>query len=328
MDWDEPTTIQAVAEGLRPFGDVVLLEAVDDFAARLAGARVDLLFNMAEGFSGPSREAQVPAMAEFLGIRYTGSDPLTLAIALHKARTKEILSYRRIPTAPFVLVESAADLPTLRRARIYPAFLKPVWEGSSKGISQANYVETPRAAQDRAEYLLRTYRQPVLVEAYLPGDELTVAILGNGADARCLPLIRYRFDQLPTGALPVMGYEAKWEWDRPGSHLDVLECPAVVSDALARAVQETALAAYRALACRDWARIDVRVDRAGVAHVMEINPLPGIIPDLAENSCYPRAAAAAGLSYDALIQRVVRIAWRRWTGRELRSSRTLAGAAR
>src|SRR5439155_19339436 len=123
------------------FGDVVLLEAVDDFPERLTAARVDLLFNMAEGSTGPSREAHVTAIAEFLGVRYTGSDPLTLSLALHKARTKEILSHRRIPTAPFVLVESSADLPALRRAKIYPAFLKPVWEGSSKGISQANYAE-------------------------------------------------------------------------------------------------------------------------------------------------------------------------------------------
>ena len=328
VEWDDPTTIQAVADALRAFGDVVLLEALDDFPAALALTRPDLLFNMAEGSSGPCREAHVPAVAEFLGVRYTGSDPLTLALALHKARAKEVLSHRRIPTAPFVLIESAADLPALRRARIYPVFLKPAWEGSSKGISQANYAETPDAAAERAEFLLGTYRQPVLAESYLPGEEFTDAIMGNGAEVSVLPIIRYRFDQLPAGALPVMGYEAKWLWDRPEQPIEVLECPADISAPTGQAIRTTAVSAYRALGCRDWARVDIRLDHACVPHVVEINPLPGIIPNLAENSCFPRAAAAAGLSYDELIQSVVRIAWRRLTGRDLKVPVGLAGAAR
>ena len=256
-EWDEPATITAVEGALRVFGDVVLLEAVGDFATRLADARIDLLFNMAEGFAGPSREAHVPAIAEFLGVQYTGSDPLTLALALHKGRAKEIVAGRGIPTAPFVLVESRGDFAALRSARIYPAFLKPAWEGSSKGISQDNYVTTPERAVELARYLLDTYRQPVLAESYLPGDEFTVAVLGNGAEARCLPIVRYRFDQLPTGALPIMGREAKWDWDVPGSRLDVLECPAAISPALTRRVHDVALATYRALHCRDWARVQV-----------------------------------------------------------------------
>lgn len=330
VEWDDPATIEAVARALRVFGDVVPLEAVGDFPARLAASRIDLLFNMAEGHSGPNREAHVPAIAEFLGIRYTGSDPLTLAVALHKARAKEVLAQRGVPTAPFVLVERVDDLGLLARARIYPAFLKPAWEGSSKGISQENFVETPKAAIDRAAHLLERYRQPVLAEAYLPGDEFTVAIMGNDAEARCLPTIRYRWDGLPPGALPVMGYEAKWLWDVPGSSLNVLECPAAVPSKTDRLVQDAALAAYRALGCRDWSRVDVRLDARGAAHVIEVNPLPGIIPDLTANSCFPNAAHAAGMDYDQLIQGVTRIAWRRLTGRELEARaprRRLAGAA-
>jgi len=329
VEWDEPTTIQAVARALRIFGDVVLLEAVGDFPARLAASRIDLLFNMAEGHSGPNREAHVPAIAEFLGLRYTGSDPFTLAVALHKARTKEILARRGVPTAPFVLVERVDDLGGLRRGNIYPAFLKPVWEGSSKGISQDNYVETPKTAMERAAFLLERYRQPVLAEAYLPGHEFTVAILGNDPAARCLPTIRYRFDGLPPGALPIMGYEAKWLWDLPESPLDVLECPAPIPEATNARLQQVALQAYRALGCRDWARVDVRLDGYGVPHVIELNPLPGIIPDLTANSCFPNAAHAAGITYDELIQTVTRIAWRRLTGTELAARsprRVLAGA--
>jgi D-alanine-D-alanine ligase len=114
-----------------------------------------------------------------------------------------------------------------------------------------------------------------------------------------------------------MGYEAKWLWDAPGSYLDVLECPAAVPETVNGAVQGVALAAYRALGCRDWARVDVRLDASGAPNVIEVNPLPGIIPDLSANSCFPNAAHAAGIGYDQLIQSVTRIAWRRLTGRAL-----------
>jgi len=326
VEWDEPGTIAAVEDALRVFGDVVRLEAVGDFASRLRGARVDLLFNMAEGFSGPSREAHVPAVAEFLGVPYTASDPLTLALALHKGRTKEILSFRNIPTPPFVLVETPADLGALDRLR-YPAFLKPVWEGSSKGVATASHVTTPAAARERTRHLLAEYAQPVLAEEFLPGDEFTVAVLGNGPTAACLPLVRYRFDALPAGALPIMGYEAKWLWDTADQPLGhVLECPARVDQRLAGRVEDVALAAYRALACRDWARVDVRLDAAGTPNVLEINPLPGIIPDPSQHSCFPTAAAVAGLSHADLIQSVVRIAWKRLRGHDLEVP-TLTGAA-
>ena len=314
-EWDEPATIDAVERALRVFGDVVRLEAVADFPARLAAANVDLLFNMAEGWSGPSREAHVPAIAEFLGVPYTASDPLALTLALHKGRTKEVLAHRGIPTAPFVVIEREADL-TLLDEVPGPLFLKPVWEGSSKGIDEGSFAHDARHARARARLLLERYHQPVLAEQYLWGDEFTIAAMGNGAEAHALPVIRFRFEALPEGALPIMGYEAKWVWDRPDEPLDVLECPAAVPETLGRRVAETALAAYRALGCRDWARVDLRLDGHGVPNVIEVNPLPGVIPDPADNSCFPRAAAAAGLSYDELIQSVVRIAWKRITGRE------------
>jgi D-alanine-D-alanine ligase len=326
VEWDEPATIDAVERALHPLGQVVRLEAIGDFAERLARAEVDLLFNIAEGVAGPSREAHVPAIAEFLGVPYTASDPLTLTLALHKARAKEIFVARGIPTAPFVLLESDADLSRLNSRMPYPLFLKPVWEGSSKGIAQANFVPDRSAALARARELLATYEQPVLAEAYLPGDEFTVAVLGNGPSAHALPIIRFRFDTLPPDALPIMGYEAKWVWDDPAAPLDVLECPARIPPALADAVARTALAACRALGCRDWARVDLRLDGRGTPNVVEVNPLPGIIPNPADNSCFPRAAAAAGIGYDELIQTVAQIAWRRITGRELLSTPAEAAA--
>ncbi len=179
VEWDEPETINAVADALSVVGDVVRLEAVGDFPGRLRRARVDFLFNMAEGSRGPNRESQVPAIAEFLGVPYSASDPLALALSLHKGRAKEIWAQRGIPTAPFFVIESSADLPALKPRRRYPMFLKPAWEGSSKGICQENYCAKPGDAVERVRYLLDTYQEPVLAETYLPGEEFTAAILGN-----------------------------------------------------------------------------------------------------------------------------------------------------
>jgi D-alanine-D-alanine ligase len=317
VEWDDAETIAAVRDALRVFGDVVPLEALDDFPLRLRDARVDFLFNMAEGLNGPNREAHVPAIAEFLGVPYLGSDPLTLALSLHKVRAKEVFLQRGVPTAPFTCVESLDDLPVLGNGQGYPVFLKPVWEGSSKGVMEANYVSDPDTARERARYLLAAYGQPVLVESFLPGEEFTVAIIGNGREARPLPLIRYRFEGLPSGALPIIGYEAKWTWDVPDRPLEILECPARIDDVLAARIRDAALAAYRALGCRDWARVDVRLDATGMPNVLEVNPLPGIIPDPVANSCFPCAARAAGMSYDELIRTAARTGWRRLTGREL-----------
>ena len=127
-------------------------------------------------------------------------------------------------------------------------------------------------------------------------------MLGNGAAAGVLPSVGINYGAIPAGDLQVYGYEAKWVWDRPENPLEVLSCPAPIDDALRAEIERVALAAYRVLGCRDWSRIDVRLDAAGVPHVIEVNPLPGILPDPADNSCLPKAARAAGLSYDALIQ--------------------------
>jgi len=314
-EWDDPATIDAVAHALSRFGKVVRLEADASFPHKLALVRPDLVFNMAEGLEGETRESLVPAICEFLDIRYTGSSPLTLALALHKARAKELLAYRGVPTAPFACVSQFADLE--RVALPYPLFVKPVAEGSSKGVFADNLCATRPELEERTHHLLERYAQPVLIETYLPGPEFTVAILGNGPAAACLPIIGFDFSTLPPGAQPVYGYEAKWIWDTPDHPLPIFQCPAPIAPELYREIERTALDAYHVLGCRDWCRVDVRVDRFGVPNIVELNPLPGIIPDPAMNSCFPKAARAAGISYDELIQEVVQIAWRRITGREI-----------
>ena len=320
-EWDSPETIAAVEQALLGLGDVVRLEANADFPAALRDARPDIVFNMAEGLRGPNREAHVPAILEFFGVPYSGSDPFTLALCLDKARTKEVLAYHGVPTAPFVLVRSHEDLALLvrrlkaakgngRRSRSgpplptrFPLFVKPVHEGSSKGITERNYCATLQELEAQTALLLESYAQPVLVEEFLPGAEFTCAVLGNGATARVLPIVGMRFDALPEGALPVYGSEATWLWDRPERPLEIFECPARVDDRLREAIEEVTLRAYHVLGCRDWSRLDVRLDADGVPNVVEVNPLPGILPNPEDNSCFPKAARAAGIGYDQLIQR-------------------------
>jgi D-alanine-D-alanine ligase len=301
-EWDSAETIDAVARALARHGEVIRLEARDDFPERLRAERPDIVFNIAEGLRGPNREAHVPAICEFYGVPYSGSDPFTLALCLDKARTKEILRANGVPTADWALVRHAGEVERIAaRGWSFPLFAKPVHEGSSKGITERNLAADADALRDIVLELLDRYEQPVLVETFLPGAEFTCGVLGNGADARVLPLVGMNFDALPSGALPIYGFEAKWLWDRPENPLDIFSCPARIPDELRAEIEDVVLRAYAVLGCRDWSRVDVRLDAAGRANIVEVNPLPGILPNPADNSCLPKAARAAGLDYDALI---------------------------
>ncbi len=300
-EWDSRETIDAVAAALAEIGEVVRLEADDDFPMNLQRERPDIVFNIAEGKNGVNREAHVPAICEFYGIPYSGSDPLTLSVCLDKAKTKETLAYHGVTTAKFKVVRGMHDLAAARELPL-PVFAKPIHEGSSKGITEKNFCRTHDELAAQTAYLLETYQQPVIVEEYLPGAEFTCAVLGNGDDAKVLPIVGMNFASLPPGALPIYGFEAKWLWDRPENPLEMFDCPAHIDESLRRDIERVTLEAYRVLGCRDWSRIDVRLDAHGRPNVVEVNPLPGILPDPADNSCFPKAARADGMSYNTLIQ--------------------------
>ena len=310
-EWDSPTTIAAVEAALTGLGRVVRLEAKEDFPERLRQTKPDIVFNIAEGFYGVNREAHVPAICEFYGIPYSGSDPFTLSLCLDKARAKETLAFHGIPTPRFGVVSRIGELRAVAQRLSLPLFVKPLHEGSSKGITDGNLCRDEWHLLDQTEFLLRSYRQPVLVEEYLPGKEFTCAVLGNGTDATVLPIVGMNFETLPSGAAPIYSFDAKFVWDRPENPLDIFQCPARITSALRASIERVTLDAFRVLGCRDWARIDVRLDSAGVPNVLEVNPLPGILPDPADNSCLPKAARAAGIGYEELIQSCLRHAARR-----------------
>jgi D-alanine-D-alanine ligase len=314
-EWDEPATIDAVEQALSSVGQVYRLEANASFPARLALIRPDFVFNIAEGLYGPNREGHVPGICEFLGVPCHASDPLTLGLALDKRRAKEVLTYHDVPTAPFVLAKSPDDARNVQLP--FPLFVKPAFEGSGKGVSVRSVCKNRTQLVRQVANLLATYAEPVLIETYLPGPEFTVAVLGNGEEARCLPIVGMDFDTLPPGAPPIYGYEAKWLWDSPSHPLEIFDCPAPIPESLAEDIRAAALGAYHALECRDWCRVDIRCDATNRPMVVELNPLPGILPDPRDNSCFPKAARAAGISYDDLIRTVADIAWRRISGRSL-----------
>lgn len=304
-EWDDIHTIKAVESALASRHQVSLVEADFDAFNAFRKLRPDLVFNIAEGLNRNSREAQIPAMLDMLDIPYTGSDPVTLGICLDKRRTKEILAWHRVPTPRFVVVNCMSEIPTGLR---YPLMVKPTLEGSSKGVMDNALVRDRRGLVSQVEWVLDNYRQPALVEEFLPGREFTVALLGNGSTLRALPIVEINFDTLPTGVNPIYSYEAKWLWDREEDPLQIFTCPAVLDPLLQRNLEDICKKAYRVLGCLDWCRIDVRLDRLGMPHIIELNPLPGILPRPEQNSCFPKAARAAGLSYDQLILTIVEIA--------------------
>jgi len=307
-EWDDEETIEAVRSALAQRHAVIPIEGDEEAFEKFRKDRPEIVFNIAEGMHGTSREAQVPAMLEMLGIPYTGSDPLTLAVCLDKAMAKVVLQYHGIPTPAFRVVH---EKKTRQGFPPFPLIVKPLQEGSSKGIMNSSLVSTPKQLRDEVDRVLSEYRQPALVEKFLAGREFTVALIGNGREVEVLPIVEIRFDELPGSINPIYSYEAKWIWDTVEKPLEIFSCPAKISSALRKKIQDRCRAAFAVLGVRDWCRIDVRLDEAGEPQILELNPLPGILPNPDANSCFPKAARTAGISYDELINRVLDTACRR-----------------
>ena len=299
---DSDETILAIQKVLQERYQVFPLEADDKAFTRLKRLKPHLVFNFAERVFGPNRESHIPTVCEMLDIPYTGSDPLTLGLCLDKSRTKEILSYHRIPNPAFWIVESAACLP--REIRL-PAIVKPLFEGSSKGIKNNSVVRTQGDLCERVAEINRLYDQPAIVERFIGGREFTVGVLGNYPDLEVLPIVEIDHSQLPKGATPIYSYEAKWIWDTPAKPLEIFHCPADIPMELRLRIEHLVTRTISVLRVRDWCRIDVRCDDAGVPNILEVNPIPGALPNPEDNSCLPKAARTAGYSYSGLIHRVV-----------------------
>jgi D-alanine-D-alanine ligase len=288
-EFDSVETIDALAGALEVLGcEVVRVGRGQALAERLvAGERYDLVFSIAEGVRGRSREAQVPALCELFDQPYLFSDPLTLAAALDKAVAKRLVRDAGVPTPSFAVAEQSAN--ELAGWVDFPAFVKPLAEGTGKGCESGSLVHTPAELQGVAARIIERYRQPALVERYLPGREFTIGIAGNGNDARVLGVCEIVLN--PDAEANVYSLHNK-------ELCEQLVTYAAATDGEARLAAARALQAYRALQCRDAARIDFRSDAKGEPHFLEANPLAGLNP---WHSDLPILAAQNGIAFVTLI---------------------------
>lgn len=301
-EFDRPDTIEAIEGALRQLGHRPdRIGNARQLVERLArGDRWDLVFNIAEGLAGLAREAQVPAILDVYGIAYTFSDPLVLCVCLHKGWTKLAVRDAGVPTADFAVIERPADLDRLDMP--FPVFAKPVGEGTGKGIDARSKIADRPALVDVCCRLLAQYRQPVLVESFLPGRELTVGLLGTGDEAQVLGTLEIAL--LAEAEPEVYSYVNKERCEE----LVEYRLVSAETDEEVRRAEAAALAAWRALGCRDAGRVDLRSDAEGRPLFLEVNPLAGLHP---EHSDLPMLCTRLGMPYTELIGRIVASASRR-----------------
>jgi len=301
-EFDSASTIEAIARALTELGhEVERVGHVRALAARLvAGWRCDLVFNIAEGVAGFGRESQIPALLEAYEIPYTFSDPLTLALSLHKGMAKRVVRDAGIPTPDFAVVERPGDVNQIRMP--FPVFVKPVAEGSSKGVSGVSMVLNATELAAGCLMLLDRYRQPVLVEEFLPGREFTVGIAGTGPEAAALGVMEIHLREEAEGAAYTRANKTMYE----GRVAYTL----VEDDKRDEAI-DVALAAWRALGCRDAGRVDLRCDSRGAVNFLEVNPLAGLHPTHSDLVILCRLK---GIGYQRLIETIVSLACDRVSG--------------
>ncbi|HEX8199109.1 MAG TPA: ATP-grasp domain-containing protein [Isosphaeraceae bacterium] len=303
-EFDSPETVEAIAAVLRDEGhEVVFLGDGRDFLRRVLDDPPEFVWNFAEGEGiGRSREARVPAALEMLGIPYSGSDPLTLAAALDKDVAKRLVQARDVRVPRGVLYPEVSTFATHRfpfhDRSIYPVILKPAFEGSSKGIGAQCLAFDVFDLEGHARFLHRTYGQPILIEEFIAGDEVTVGLTGNGHDVEVLGIMRI-LPRQPTEHF-VYSLDVKRDYARRVAYEAPARLPGDVLDAIASRARD----AYRALGCRDVARIDFRL-KDGVPYFLEANPLPGLSPDKGDLVIL---AQGHGVDYAALIRRILNVA--------------------
>lgn len=292
-EFDKPDTIDAIEDTLQSLGyNTCRIGNIWQLTERLArGDRWDFVFNIAEGLRGIGREAQVPALLDAYNIPYTFSDPLVLALTLHKGMTKRVIRDLGIPTPDFAEVHSLSDVEKITLP--FPLFAKPVAEGTGKGITGASKVQTRSELFSVCEVLLASFRQPVLVERFLPGREFTVGIVGTGDNTRAVGIMEVFLGE--KAERDVYSYQNKENWEDRVRYVRV-------DDDIARQAMDVAVAAWRGLGCRDGGRVDLRADENGIPNFIEVNPLAGIHPT---HSDLPILCGLNGISYKQLYEKIL-----------------------
>jgi D-alanine-D-alanine ligase len=306
-EYDSPKTLQAIREAIASYGhEVVDLEATPDLPVQLASTPVDVVFNIAEGFKGRNRESQVPALLELLDIPYTGSDPAALSVSLDKALAKRMVRTHGINTPAYLVMHSGKErLP--RELSRFPLLVKPVAEGTSKGVTPKSVVQSEGELREVAREMIAKYRQPALVEEYIRGREFTVGMLGERRP-RVLPPMEIVFLE-SDDPHPIYSFDMKQE----SSDRIRYEVPAKLTPRELERLEKAARETFTALGCRDVARVDFRMDAEGRIYFLECNPLPGLTPGWSD---LVLIAQAAGIDYRSLIGEILSFAIRRYQERE------------
>lgn len=308
-EYDSAETVSLISAAIEASGhSPVLLGGGKQFLLSVLREPIDFVFNIAEGRGAyRSREAQVPSVLEMLGIPYTGADPQTLSIALDKPLTKQIVQAAGVTTPAWRFFDApgqarSADWHGFR----FPAFVKPAFEGSSKGIRLTSLAADPAEVADHAEALFKNYGSPVIAEEFIDGDEVTCGIIGNMASASP-PLV------MPMRILPrrkdgpfIYSLEVKRDYRNLVDYEYPARLPAEVIDR----IKSQALAVFRTLGCRDFTRMDFRIAADGTPHFLEVNPLPGLSLD----SDLFIIATAMGWSHPMMIRSILAAAISRYPG--------------
>jgi len=309
-EFDDADTIKAVSKAINAAGyDVTLLEADRDFLEKVKNSGVDFVFNMAEGIAGPSRESYVPAILEMLNIPYSGSGVLAQAITLNKSRKKEILSYYGIPTPRFQIFGDLRQ--KLNPELKFPLIVKPEAEGSSIGITNNSLVFDISSLKKQVDHVIKNYSQNALVEEYCEGREFTIGLLGNNGRVRILPIVEIDFSHLPDHLHKFESYESKWIYDNPKDSIDPIICPANIKIGLKAQLERLSQRTFLKLGCVDFCRIDVRLDSNGIPNILDVNALPGLMPDPKSNSRFTRSCYALGMTYNEMILEILNAALKR-----------------
>jgi len=293
-EFDRMDTIEAIDGALAASGHHVdRIGNIRHLVSRLAaGDQWDLVFNIAEGLHGIGREAVVPALLDAYRIPYTFSDPLVLALTLHKGMTKAVMRNAGIPTADFTVVDTVSD--AQRVSLPYPLFAKPVAEGTGKGISDESKVDSALELASVCSRLLEEFRQPVLVETYLPGREFTAGIVGTGPQAEVIGVMEVLFRDRHKES-KIYSYQSKANYE------EIIEYR-IPEQEVVDACSRVALASWKALGCRDGGRVDLRMDAAGTPNFIEVNPLAGLNP---VHSDLPIICRLKDIPFQALIGRIL-----------------------
>ncbi len=320
-EYDSPKTLQAIREAIASYGhEVVDLEATTELPYVLAATPVDVVFNIAEGFRGRNRESAVPALLELLDIPYTGSDPAALSVSLDKALAKRMVRTHGVLTPDYAVMHTGKE--RLPRELSFPLLVKPVAEGTSKGVTKKSIVRDELELREVARELIAKYRQPALVEAYVAGREFTVGLLGERRP-RVLPPMEIVFLDA-TDPTPIYSFDMKQDWNDKIRY----EVPARLSPRELDRLEKAARECFTALGCRDIARVDFRMDAEGRIFFIECNPLPGLTPGWSD---LVLIAQSAGIEYRGLIGEILAFAIRRYQERERereRARRAQAAAER